>query len=72
MSFRRLRALVVCLTGCIGIVLCRVYWVGQNIGYAQSALQQTEREAALPPERGNFYDRTGRLLTGAADGWCAL
>ena len=72
MSFRRLRALVVCLAAGISLVLCRVYWVGQNAGYAQSALQQTEREAALPPDRGNFYDRTGRLLTGAADGWYAL
>ena len=72
MSYRRLRALVVGLAAGIGLVLCRVYWVGQNAGYAQSALQQTEREAALPPDRGNFYDRTGRLLTGLADGWYAL
>ena len=72
MSFRRLRAVFLVLIFCIGVVLCRVYWVGTDTRYAARAEAQTELTLELPRQRGNFYDRTGRLLTGAAEQWYAL
>lgn len=47
------------------VVLGRVYLTAENRLYAQKADDQTITDLALPRERGNFYDRKGRKLTGA-------
>ena len=47
-----------------GVVLCRTYWVGQQTAYAASAGGQSVQTLTLPRARGDFYDRTGRRLTG--------
>lgn len=72
MSLRRLAGLCSALVFCLGIVLCRVYWVGTDTAYAASAGAQTLSTTALPRQRGNFTDRTGRLLTGYTRRWYAL
>lgn len=55
-----------------GVVLCRTYWVGQQTAYAASAGGQSVQTLALPRARGNFYDRTGRRLTGLSPQYYAL
>ena len=55
-----------------GVVLCRTYWVGQQTAYAASAGGQSVQKLTLPRARGNFYDRTGRRLTGLARQYYAL
>lgn len=53
-------------------VLGRVYLAAENQSYARNALDQTTVTLELPRQRGNFYDRTGRLLTGYALDYYAL
>lgn len=72
MSMRRLAGLCSALVFCLGIVLCRVYWVGGDTAYAASAGAQTVSGTALPQRRGDFTDRKGRLLTGYTRRWYAL
>lgn len=72
MSMRRLAGLCSALVFFLGIVLCRVYWVGSNPVYAASAGAQTVSDTALPRQRGNFTDRQGKLLTGYTRRWYAL
>lgn len=72
MSLRRLAGLCSALVFCLGIVLCRVYWVGTDTAYAASAGAQTVSSTLLPRQRGNFTDRSGRLLTGYTRRWYAL
>lgn len=55
-----------------GVVLCRTYWVGQQTAYAASAGGQSVQTLALPRARGDFYDRTGRRLTGLSPQYYAL
>lgn len=55
-----------------GVVLCRTYWVGQQTAYAASAGGQSVQTLALPRARGDFYDRTGRRLTGLSQRYYAL
>lgn len=55
-----------------GVVLCRTYWVGQQTAYAASAGGQSVQTLALPRARGDFYDRTGRRLTGLSPRYYAL
>lgn len=55
-----------------GVVLCRTYWVGQQTAYAASAGGQSVQSLALPRARGDFYDRTGRRLTGLSPQYYAL
>ena len=55
-----------------GIVLCRTYWVGQQTAYAASAGGQSVQKLTLPRARGDFYDRTGRRLTGLSRQYYAL
>ena len=64
MSLRRLYGLCAVLVLLAGVVLCRTYWVGQQTAYAASAGEQSVQTLALPRARGDFYDRTGRRLTG--------
>lgn len=72
MSLRRLRLLIISLILLAGIVLCRVLWVGTDTIYAANAGAQTSQVTELPRDRGNFYDRAGRLLTGYVPVWYAL
>lgn len=72
MSLRRLLLLAGALVLLFGIVLCRLLWIGTDTSYAQNAGAQTAQTTSLPRERGNFYDRTGRLLTGHDPCWYAL
>lgn len=55
-----------------GVVLCRTYWVGQQTAYAASAGGQSVQTLTLPRARGDFYDRTGRRLTGLSPRYYAL
>ena len=55
-----------------GVVLCRTYWVGQQAAYAASAGGQSVQTLTLPRARGDFYDRTGRRLTGLSPQYYAL
>lgn len=55
-----------------GVVLCRTYWVGQQTAYAASAGGQSVQTLTLPRARGDFYDRTGRRLTGLSPLYYAL
>ena len=55
-----------------GVVLCRTYWVGQQTAYAASAGGQSVQTLTLPRARGDFYDRTGRRLTGLSPQYYAL
>ena len=64
MSLRRLTALCCALAALAAIILARVYWVGSDTAYAASAGRQTTQTTELPRARGNFFDRTGRPLTG--------
>lgn len=66
MSLRRLLGLCGVLVLLAGVVLCRTYWVGHQAAYAADAGGQTVRTLDLPRARGDFYDRTGRRLTGNA------
>lgn len=72
MSKRRLSGLIVLLVMMAGIVLCRALWIGTDTSYAASAGAQTAQTTQLPYQRGNFYDRYGRLLTGYTPEWYAL
>ncbi len=54
------------------VVLGRVYLAAENQSYAQSAQAQTTVDLELPRQRGNFYDREGRLLTGYSLDYYAL
>ena len=72
MSKRRLFTLEIVLVLLAGIVLCRVFWIGTETSYAASAGAQTAQITSLPRQRGNFYDRDGRLLTGYTPEWYAL
>ena len=72
MSRRRLVSVCACLVVLFAIVLCRVFWIATDTGYAASAGGQTVRETTLPTRRGNFLDREGRLLTGWEKCWYAL
>lgn len=72
MSVRRLSVVCCTLLVLFAVVLCRVYWVGTETAYAANAGSQTVCETELPVKRGNFTDRNGRLLTGAAKRWYAL
>ena len=54
------------------VALCRVYWIGTDTLYAASAGGQSASVTALPQQRGNFYDNTGRPLTGTVPRWYAL
>lgn len=72
MSLRRLRGLCALLLLLAGLVLCRVLWVGSDAEYAASAGAQTTRATTLPQQRGDFYDRQGRKLTGCRESWYAL
>jgi len=72
MSMRRLFVLGATLVILSGIVLCRVLWVCTDTTYAASAGAQTAQTTQLPRDRGNFYDRSGKLLTGYTKTWYAL
>ena len=72
MSLRRFYGLCAVLVLLAGIVLCRTYWVGQQTAYAANAGGQTVQTVALPRARGDFYDRSGRRLTGTAQRYYAL
>lgn len=72
MSLRRLKILRFLMILTAGLVLCRVLWIGTDQTYAVSAGRQTAQITELPRERGNFYDRKGRLLTGYTREWYAL
>ena len=72
MSLRRLYGLCMALVLLAGVVLCRTYWVGQQTTYAASAGGQTVQTVELPRARGDFYDRTGRRLTGTIRQYYAL
>ena len=54
------------------VVLCRVYWIGTDTAYAASAGGQSASLTELPQRRGDFYDRSGRPLTGTVPRWYAL
>ena len=68
--FRKYRAVGLVLLA--GVVLCRTYWVGQQAAYAASAGGQSVQTLTLPRARGDFYDRTGRRLTGLSPQYYAL
>lgn len=72
MSLRRLSVLVAMLILLAGIVLCRTLWVGTDTQYAAHAGAQTAQSTELPRQRGNFYDRNGKRLTGYTEEWYAL
>lgn len=72
MSLRRLSVLVAVLILLAGIVLCRTLWVGTDTQYAANAGAQTAQSTELPRQRGNFYDRNGKRLTGYTEEWYAL
>ena len=72
MSLRRLYGLCAVLVLLAGVVLCRTYWVGQQTAYAASAGGQSVQTLTLPRARGDFYDRTGRRLTGLSQRYYAL
>lgn len=72
MSLRRFYSVCAALVLLAGVVLCRTYWVGRQTAYAASAGGQTVQTLDLPRARGDFYDRTGRRLTGTATQYYAL
>ena len=72
MSLRRLYGLCAVLVLLAGVVLCRTYWMGQQTAYAASAGGQSVQTLVLPCARGDFYDRTGRRLTGLSPQYYAL
>ena len=72
LSLRRLYGLCAVLVLLAGVVLCRTYWVGQQTAYAASAGGQSVQTLTLPRARGDFYDRTGRRLTGLSPQYYAL
>ena len=72
LSLRRLYGLCAVLVLLAGVVLCRTYWVGQQTAYAASAGGQSVQTLTLPRARGDFYDRTGRRLTGLSPRYYAL
>ena len=72
MSLRRLAALGCACAVLAAVVLCRVYWIGTDTAYAASAGGQSASLTELPQRRGDFYDRSGRPLTGTVPRWYAL
>lgn len=72
MSLRRMASLCCAFVVLAAIALCRVYWIGTDTLYAASAGGQSSSVTALPQQRGNFYDNTGRPLTGTTPRWYAL
>ncbi len=72
MTVQRLLAVCAAFVVLFGVILCRVYWISTDTAYAANAGGQTLSETELPRTRGNFYDRNGRLLTGASKIWYAL
>ena len=72
MSLRRLAALCCACAVLAAVVLCRVYWIGTDTAYAASAGGQSASLTELPQRRGDFYDRSGRPLTGTVPRWYAL
>ena len=72
MTRRRLYSLCAALVLCLGGVLCRVLWVATDTGYALRAGAQTVADTPLPRARGDFFDRSGRRLTGLRQTWYAL
>ena len=72
MSLRRMAALCCTFAVLAAVALCRVYWIGTDTLYAASAGGQSASVTALPQQRGNFYDNTGRPLTGTVPRWYAL
>ena len=72
MSLRRLYSMCSLLAVLCAAILCRVYWIGTDTAYAASAGGQSLSETELPRSRGNFYDRSGMLLTGTEPRWYAL
>ena len=72
MCWKRLLGLYAAIVFCFWVVLCRLYVVACNTGYAARARRQTVTTLELPPARGNFLDRNGVRLTGTGTGWYAL
>ena len=72
MAQKRLLGLCMVLVVLLGGVLCRVWWIGTDTDYASSAGAQAVSDTILPRQRGDFFDRTGRPLTGTVQQWYAL
>lgn len=72
MSGRRFLALYAAILFGFAVVLCRLFFLAQDSTYAARAKAQSEAELPLPARRGNFYDCSGRLLTGMEPCWQAL
>ena len=72
MSGRRVLALYGALLLGFAAVVCRLYWLCSNTGYAARASAQSEAVLRLPAVRGNFYDCDGLPLTGLSEQWLAL
>ena len=72
MSGRRVLALYGALLLGFAAVVCRLYWLCSNTGYAARASAQSEAVLRLPAARGNFYDCDGLPLTGLSEQWLAL
>ena len=72
MSGKRVLALYGALLLGFAAVVCRLYWLCSNTGYAARASAQSEAVLRLPAARGNFYDCDGLPLTGLSEQWLAL
>lgn len=72
MAQKRLLSLCMALVLLFDAVLCRVFWISTDTSYAASAGAQTVSDTVLPRRRGDFFDRSGRPLTGTQERWVAL
>ena len=72
MTRRRLTALYAIFVCLFAVVVCRVLWISTDTGYAVRAGAQSVSTTQLPRERGDFFDRDGRRLTGLKKVWYAL
>lgn len=72
MSVRRVFALYAAVILAFFCVICRLYWLASNEGYALRVQSQSTVTLALPARRGNFYDCDGLPLTGLEPRYYAL
>lgn len=72
MPQKRLVGVSAALLALFALMLCRVFTISTDTSYAANAGSQIHSETALPHQRGAFYDRLGRPLTGTTPRWYAL
>ncbi len=72
MHWKRLIALYSLLLFGFWVVLCQLYTIASNTTYAERVKKQTIVTLNLQDQRGNFFDRNEKPITGGEKCWYAL